>query len=80
MRSGPRAMIASAIFGGIILACMEGVGVLIGRMSADSYKPQAPQMGDIAAPTNPDSKQALPQHSHNDTPLVASEKKGFKFF
>jgi len=69
VRSGPKAMVASAIFGGIILACMEGVGVLIGRMSADSYKPQAPQM-DISAPTNPDKAVSEP----------IPEKKGLKFY
>lgn len=41
-RSGPKAMIASGIFGGIILGVMEGVGVMINRMQADAYKPQAP--------------------------------------
>lgn len=43
-RSGPRAMAASALVGGIILAVMEGVGVMINRASADQFKPQAPQL------------------------------------
>lgn len=79
-------MVASAIFGGIILACMEGVGVLIGRMSSESYKPQAPQI-DIPAPTNPANQVSVNGSTSNSTKdsVTATgdlilEKKGFKFF
>ncbi|KAJ3087394.1 translocase of the inner membrane [Quaeritorhiza haematococci] len=51
-RSGPRAMAASAIVGGIILAVMEGVAVMINRASADAYKPQAPVLPEGALPPN----------------------------
>ena len=45
-RSGPKAMMVSAIFGGCILAVMEGVGALINRMNSEAYKPQAPVLPD----------------------------------
>ncbi len=56
VRSGPRAIIASSIFGGLILAVMEGVGVMMNRMSADQYKPQAPNFE--APPTAPGTQAA----------------------
>ncbi|KAJ3178914.1 Mitochondrial import inner membrane translocase subunit Tim17-A [Geranomyces variabilis] len=43
-RSGPKVMAISAVFGGAILAAMEGVSAMITRMSADSYTPQAPAL------------------------------------
>ncbi|KAI9337693.1 hypothetical protein DFJ73DRAFT_848797 [Zopfochytrium polystomum] len=43
-RSGPRTIALSAAFGGIILAVMEGVGAMIGRMSSDQFKPVRPEL------------------------------------
>ncbi|KAJ3224588.1 translocase of the inner membrane [Clydaea vesicula] len=53
IRSGTRAMAASAIVGGIILSVMEGVGVMINRLTLDSYKPVAPQLPDLLPQTLP---------------------------
>ena len=50
-------MAISAVFGGVILAVMEGVGALVGtfsllihyqfgKMNSDAYKPQAPPLPD----------------------------------
>ncbi|KAJ3179228.1 translocase of the inner membrane [Gaertneriomyces sp. JEL0708] len=51
-RSGPKVMTISAVFGGAILAVMEGVSAMINRMNADNYKPQAPALpADFQAPT-----------------------------
>ena len=50
-RSGPKAMAVSALFGGCILAVMEGVGALINRMNSETYKPVAPALPEtIKAP------------------------------
>lgn len=38
-RSGATAMITSAIFGGIILALIEGVGIMMTRISAEHFQP-----------------------------------------
>ncbi|KAJ3289891.1 translocase of the inner membrane [Borealophlyctis nickersoniae] len=43
-RSGPRVMAVSAVFGAAILAVMEGVGAMLNRMNAETYKPQAPML------------------------------------
>ena len=39
VRSGTGAMIGSAIVGGVLLALIEGAGILIQRMSADQFRP-----------------------------------------
>lgn len=43
-RSGPRAMAISGLFGGVILAAMEGAGSLMSRMMGGSYDPVAPNI------------------------------------
>ena len=45
-RSGKTAMMVSAVFGGCILAVMEGIGILVNRRNAAAYKPQAPVLPD----------------------------------
>ena len=49
-RSGPKAMIASSVVGGIILAVMEGVGVMMNRFNSDQFKPQAPMLPEVSLP------------------------------
>ena len=64
-RSGPKAIMVSAVFGGVILAVMEGVGALINRMNADQYKPVAPMLPEqpIQAPAKPRKEQEQPEQS-----------------
>ncbi|RKP00517.1 hypothetical protein CXG81DRAFT_13143 [Caulochytrium protostelioides] len=76
-RSGKRAMLISAAFGGVILAVMEGVGSLVSRLSAGQYAPQAPALpefaqapqmptlasvGAVAGPTNADFQSDADSH------------------
>lgn len=49
MRSGPKAMAISGVFGGVILGVMEGVGSLIGKLSGASYDPVAPPVPEVTA-------------------------------
>lgn len=39
-RNGPAAMCGSAIIGGVLLAMIEGIGILFTRMQADTFRPQ----------------------------------------
>ena len=39
---GPAAMAGSAVVGGLILALIEGCGILITRMTADNFRPMDP--------------------------------------
>ena len=43
-RGGWKASAASAVFGGVILAMIEGMGVMITRLTADANRPQLPQV------------------------------------
>ncbi|CAG0914776.1 unnamed protein product [Notodromas monacha] len=43
-RNGPAAMAGSAIIGGVLLALIEGIGIMFTRMSAEQFKPMNPQM------------------------------------
>jgi len=45
-RSGVPAMAGSALIGGVLLALIEGVGILITRISADEVKPINPMTQD----------------------------------
>ena len=36
-------MAGSAVVGGLILAMIEGVGILINRMTADQFRPMGPE-------------------------------------
>nr|QBH73034.1 mitochondrial import inner membrane translocase subunit tim17 [Thermobia domestica] len=42
-RNGLPAMAGSAVIGGILLALIEGVGILFTRLSAEQFKPMNPQ-------------------------------------
>lgn len=42
-RNGVAAMAGSAIIGGVLLALIEGVGILFTRLSADQFKNPSPQ-------------------------------------
>lgn len=87
-RSGTKAIAVSAVFGGVILAVMEGVGALIGRMTADNYQPVAPALPEVPA----SAQQQLPNNSSNslessssssDTGLSVGEDRsqsGFSLF
>ncbi|KAJ3126309.1 translocase of the inner membrane [Nowakowskiella sp. JEL0407] len=51
-RSGTRAMLVSATFGGLFLAIMEGVGVALNRATAAAqYKQVAPQLPEVPSAT-----------------------------
>lgn len=41
-RSGVGPMVGSAIIGGVLLAMIEGVGILFTRMTADQFRPLSP--------------------------------------
>lgn len=42
-RNGLPAMAGSAVIGGVLLALIEGVGILFTRLSAEQFKPMNPQ-------------------------------------
>jgi len=42
-RSGVGAMVGSAIIGGVLLAMIEGVGILFTRMTAEQFRPLTPE-------------------------------------
>lgn len=64
-RAGPGAMVRSALVGGILLGLIEGVGIMITRMTADQFKPQMPQIP-------PDPSQ-LPPPPSKSTPKPNNE-------
>ncbi|XP_060526521.1 mitochondrial import inner membrane translocase subunit Tim17-B [Cylas formicarius] len=45
-RNGLPAMAGSAFIGGVLLALIEGVGILFTRLSAEQFQPQLPPMED----------------------------------
>nr|QBH73033.1 mitochondrial import inner membrane translocase subunit tim17 [Orthoderella ornata] len=45
-RNGVPAMAGSAIIGGVLLALIEGVGILFTRISAEQFKPASPTFED----------------------------------
>ena len=45
-RNGLPAMAGSAVIGGVLLAIIEGVGILFTRLSADQFKPPNPNLED----------------------------------
>lgn len=55
-RSGPKAMLVSGLFGGVILAAMEGMGSLMGKMMGGSYDPVAPQLPPTETPVQVDEE------------------------
>jgi import inner membrane translocase subunit TIM17 len=52
IRGGPRVAATSAVFGGVILAFIEGIGIVITRMTSDAYKPVRP-MEPPSIPSSP---------------------------
>lgn len=42
VRQGVPAMVGSAVIGGVLLAMIEGVGILFSRISAEQFKPISP--------------------------------------
>jgi len=45
-RNGAAAMAGSAVIGGVLLALIEGVGILFTRLSAEQFQPAPPQLED----------------------------------
>lgn len=41
-RSGPGAMLGSAIIGGVLLAMIEGVGIMFTRFTSEQFRPLSP--------------------------------------
>lgn len=50
---GVPAMAGSAIVGGVLLALIEGIGIMFSRMTAEQFKPQAPVFEDPTALGSP---------------------------
>lgn len=46
VRNGAGAMVGSAIIGGVLLAMIEGVGIMITRLTADQFNPNNAPMPD----------------------------------
>ncbi|KAI9099424.1 Tim17/Tim22/Tim23/Pmp24 family-domain-containing protein [Phlyctochytrium arcticum] len=84
-RSGPRVMAISAVFGGAILAVMEGVGVLISRSQSAEYNPQAPALPEDFQPQTAQQQLAVlsnqqqqhQQHQHGQAATTATQGTGF---
>lgn len=53
MVAGVPAMAGSAVIGGVLLALIEGVGILFTRLSADQFKNPLPPTDDPAALGDP---------------------------
>ena len=70
-RSGGKAMMVSALFGGTILAVMEGVGALINRMSSETYAPVAPPLPESPSPS-PSMNKGSNSSSSSSSSRVAS--------
>jgi len=52
-RNGVPAMAGSAVIGGVLLALIEGVGILFTRLTAEQFRPTNPQMEDPSQLQNP---------------------------
>lgn len=62
-RNGPKASLAAAAVGGIILAVIEGVGIAINRGVSSQYRPVMPEVPDPhQLPPHPSQQQ---QQQHN---------------
>lgn len=46
---GVPAMAGSAVVGGVLLALIEGIGIMISRLTAEQFRPQAPVFDDPSA-------------------------------
>ncbi|KAG8300607.1 Mitochondrial import inner membrane translocase subunit Tim17-B [Homalodisca vitripennis] len=47
-RNGVPAMVGSAVIGGVLLALIEGIGILMTRIQADQFQPAPPTIEDPA--------------------------------
>ncbi|CAD5216983.1 unnamed protein product [Bursaphelenchus okinawaensis] len=58
IRSGPKVMAGSAILGGVVLAMIEGMGVVMNRFMGQMYDPtaQSPPEDPIALPSKKDAQ------------------------
>ncbi|CAG0915273.1 unnamed protein product [Notodromas monacha] len=56
-RNGPAAMAGSAVIGGVLLALIEGIGIMFTRMSAEQFKPMNPQMEEAQPVSTPFGQQ-----------------------
>ncbi|XP_057296902.1 mitochondrial import inner membrane translocase subunit Tim17-B-like [Hydractinia symbiolongicarpus] len=70
-RAGPGAMARSAAVGGILLGLIEGVGIMITRMTAEQFKPVMPQM-----PPDPSQLPPPPPASSSGTPSKEANEWG----
>jgi import inner membrane translocase subunit TIM17 len=64
-RTGPKGIAISAVFGGIILAVMEGVGHMFSKMGADQYKNVPPV---LPSPPEAQQQQQLPPPPSQNPP------------
>lgn len=46
---GAGAMVGSAVVGGLILALIEGMGILFTRMTAEQFRPMAPPTEEVSS-------------------------------
>lgn len=67
-RAGPGAMARSAAVGGILLALIEGVGIMITRMTADQFKPVMPEMPPDPSQLPPQKPSPVPEQSSEWVP------------
>ncbi|XP_046982822.1 mitochondrial import inner membrane translocase subunit Tim17-B-like [Schistocerca americana] len=54
-RSGLPTMVGSAVVGGVLLALIEGIGIMVTRLTADQFRPASPIMedpGQLGRPPN----------------------------
>ncbi|XP_064099877.1 mitochondrial import inner membrane translocase subunit Tim17-B [Macrobrachium rosenbergii] len=63
-RSGAAAMAGSAVVGGMLLAMIEGVGILLTRFTSEQFKPIAP--GEMSDPSVLGPVQPLPFNPDNN--------------
>lgn len=61
-RSGPLAMMGSAMMGGILLALIEGVGILLTRYTAQQFRNVSPFAEDSNQMSPKDSSQGYPNY------------------
>ena len=55
LRAGPRSALQSAVFGGVLLALIEGAGIMLNRMTAALPPPPPPTRQETALPSTPSS-------------------------
>lgn len=70
IRGGPKVAATSAVIGGVFLACIEGIGIVLTRMAADQYKPvrpAEPPAPPAPSPPPPSSSSSSYQNSESDS-------------